>query len=58
MACSPAHMFVTSHHMFQLWYQFTSRDANSNRKWTDFTFISPSHNYIHIAKFIFSIRDE
>ena len=33
-------------------------DANGNRKWTDFTFVAPSHNYIHIGKFIFSIRDE
>ena len=33
-------------------------DANCNRKWTGFTFILPSHNYIYIAKFIFSIRDE
>ena len=33
-------------------------DANGNRKWTDFTFNSPSHNYIHITKLIFSIRDE
>ena len=33
-------------------------DANGNWKWTDFTFNSPSHNYIHITKLIFSIRDE
>ena len=34
----------------RLWY------ANGNRKWTDFTFNSPSHNYIHITKLIFFIR--
>ena len=36
----------------RFWY------ANGNRKCTDFTFNSPSHNYIHITKLIFSIRDE
>ena len=34
------------------------RDAEGNRKWTVFTFNSPSHNHIHIAKYLFSIRDE
>ena len=33
-------------------------EADGNRKWTDFAFNLPSHNYIHIAKFIFSITDQ
>ena len=33
-------------------------DADGNRKWAIFTFNLPSHNYIHIAKNPFSIRDE
>ena len=33
-------------------------DADRNRKWAIFTFNLPSHNYIHIAKYLFSIRDE
>ena len=33
-------------------------DADGNWKWTGFTFNLPSHNYIHITKFIFSIRDK
>ena len=33
-------------------------DADGNRKWAVFTFDLPSHNHIHIAKYLFSIRDE
>jgi len=33
-------------------------DANGNRKWAIFTFNFPSHNHIHIAKYLFPIRDE
>ena len=33
-------------------------DADGNQKWAVFTFNLPSHNHIHIAKYIFSIRDE
>ena len=33
-------------------------DADGNRRWTDFNFNLPSHNYIHITKFIFFNRDE
>ena len=33
-------------------------DADGNRKWAVLTFNLPSHNYIHIAKYLFSIRDE
>ena len=33
-------------------------DTNGNRKWVNFTFNLPSHNHIHIAKYLFSIRDE
>ena len=33
-------------------------DADGNRKWAVFTFNLPSHNHIHIAKYLFSIRDE
>ena len=33
-------------------------DANGNRKWAVFTFNLPSHNRIHKAKYLFSIRDE
>ena len=33
-------------------------DADGNRKWVIFTFDLPSHNHIHIAKYLFSIRDE
>ena len=33
-------------------------DADGNRKWAIFTFNLPSHNHIHIAKYLFSIRDE
>ena len=30
---------------------------DGNRKWAVFTFNLPSHNHIHIAKYLFSIRD-
>ena len=30
----------------------------SNRKWAVFYVNLPSHNHIHIAKYLFSIRDE
>ena len=33
-------------------------DAGGNRKWAVFTFNLPSHNHIHIVKYLFSIRDE
>ena len=33
-------------------------DADGNRKWIILTFNLPSHNHIHIAKYLFSIRDE
>ena len=33
-------------------------DADVNRKWAVFTFNLPWHNHIHIAKYLFSIRDE
>ena len=33
-------------------------DADGNRKWALFTFNLPSHNHIHNAKYLFSIRDE
>ena len=33
-------------------------DADGNRKWAVFTFNLPSHNHIHIAKYLFSIKDE
>ena len=33
-------------------------DADGNRKWAVFTFNLPSHNGIHIAKYLFSIGDE
>ena len=32
--------------------------ADGNRKWAMFYFNVPSHNHIHIAKYLFSIRDE
>ena len=32
--------------------------ADGNRKWSVFTFNLPSHNHIHNAKYLFSIRDE
>ena len=32
--------------------------ADGNRKWAIFYFNVPSHNHIHIAKYLFSIRDE
>ena len=34
------------------------RDLDGNRKWAIFTFYLASHNHIHIAKYLFSIRDE
>ena len=33
-------------------------DADDNRKWAVLTFNLPSHNYVHIAKYLSSIRDE
>ena len=33
-------------------------DADGNRKWAVLTFNLPSYNHIHIAKYLFSIRDE
>ena len=33
-------------------------EADGNRKWAVFSFGLPSHNHIHIAKYLFSIRDE
>ena len=33
-------------------------DVDDNRKWAIFTVNSPSHNHIHIAKYLFSIRDK
>ena len=33
-------------------------DADGNRKWAVFTLNLPSHNHIHIAKYLFSVRDE
>jgi len=33
-------------------------DANGNRKWAILTFDLFSHNHIHIAKYLFFIRDE
>ena len=33
-------------------------DADGNRKWVIFTFNLPSHNYIHIANYLYSYRDE
>ena len=33
-------------------------DADGNRKWAIFIFNLPAHNHIHIAKYLFSIRDE
>ena len=33
-------------------------DADGNWKLTNFAFNLPSHNYIHTAKFIFSITDQ
>ena len=33
-------------------------DEDGNRKWAIFTFNLPSHSHIHIAKYLFSIRDE
>ena len=33
-------------------------DADGNRKWAIFTFNLPSHNHIHIAKYLFSIKNE
>ena len=33
-------------------------DADANRKWAIFTFNLLSHNHIHIAKYLFSIRDK
>ena len=33
-------------------------DAKANRKWAIFTLNLPSHNHIHIAKYLFSIRDK
>ena len=33
-------------------------DADGNRKWAFFTFNLLSHNHIHIAKNLFSIRDK
>ena len=34
------------------------KPADGNRKWAVFTFNLLSHNHIHIAKYLFSIRDE
>ena len=34
------------------------RDADDNRKWAVLTFNLPPHSHIHIAKYLFSIRDE
>ena len=33
-------------------------DADGDRKWDVFPFNLSSHNYIHIAKYLFSIRDD
>ena len=33
-------------------------NTDSNRKWAVFTFNLPSQNHIHIAKYLFSIRNE
>ena len=33
-------------------------DADGNRKWAVFPFKLPSHNHIHIAKYLFSIRNK
>ena len=33
-------------------------DADGNRKWAVFLFNLSSHNYIYIAKYLFSIRDD
>ena len=33
-------------------------EADGNRKWAVFPFNLPSHNHIHIAKYLFSIRDK
>ena len=33
-------------------------DADGNRKWAIFSFNSPSHNHIHITKYVFSVREE
>ena len=33
-------------------------DADGNRKWAVYTFNLPSHNHVHIAKYLFSIRDK
>ena len=33
-------------------------DADDNRKWAIFTFNLSSNNHIHIAKYLFFIRDE
>ena len=33
-------------------------DADGNRNWAIFAFNLPSHNHIHIAKYLFAIRDE
>ena len=32
--------------------------ADGKRKWAIFYFNLPSHNHIHIAKYLFSFRDE
>ena len=32
--------------------------ADGNRKWAIFDVNLPSYNHIHIAKYLFSIRDE
>ena len=32
--------------------------SDSNRKWAIFYVNLPSHNHIHIAKYLFSIRDK
>ena len=34
------------------------RVADGNRKWAIFYFNLPSHNHIHIAKYLLSIRDK
>ena len=39
-------------------YKGSFWDADANRKWAIFTFNLPSHNHIHIAKYLFSIRDK
>ena len=46
-----------NHHIGEL-KQARFWDADGNQKWAIFTFNLPSHNHIHIAKNLFSIKDK